>query len=104
MKNRKPPVFYKQKRSHILSFIAAVILTVVGFLISLPFTWLIIIRGNTYHDMDFLGFLMIVGFVLGGIMFAFGLVSILVGNRPVGTANTTDMDIARIRFEAERKK
>lgn len=54
--------------------------------------------------MDFLGFLMIVGFVLGGIMFAFGLVSILVGNRPVGTANTTDMDIARIRFEAERKK
>ena len=86
-----------------MSFLAAVILTVVGFLISLPFVWLVIIQGNNYHHVDFLGFLMIMGFVFGGIMFMFGAVSILVGNRPVGTASTTDMDIARIRFEVEKK-
>lgn len=95
---------YRTKKSHIISFIAALILTIVGFLISLPFVWLIIIKGNNYHSVDLLGFLMIVGFVLGGIMFAFGLVSILIGNRPVGTASTTDMDVARIRYQVENNK
>lgn len=101
---KQKPTRYRARRSHILSFIAAVILTIVGFLISLPFVWLIIIKGNNYHNMDFLGFLMILGFVVGGISFMFGAVSLLIGNRPVGTASTTDMDIARIRFQVENKK
>lgn len=92
------------RRANVLSLLAAIIITVVGFLISLPFTWLVVIKGNAYHNMDFLGLLMIVGFVLGGILFMFGLVNILIGNRPVGSSSTLEMDIGRIRYKVENDK
>jgi len=91
-------------RINILSFLGAIILTIVGFLISQPFFWVVIIFGYNFHHISFLILLMIIGFIAGAPMFMFGLISLFMGNRTVGTASTTNLDIGRIRYTVETDK
>lgn len=96
---------YSKRRGSVLSFVASVICTVVGFIISSPFTIIVIIMGHNSHHVSFLSFLMLMGFFIGAPLFIFGLINLLIGGRSAGSnTSTTELDISRIRYMAETEK
>lgn len=96
---------YSKRRGSVLSFVASIIVTIVGLVISLPFTIIVIILGYNFHSVAFLEFLMLMGFFIGAPMFAFGLINFLIGSRYAGSnTSTTELDISRIRYMAETEK
>lgn len=96
---------FSNRRGSILSRIAAIIVTVVGLVISLPFTVIVIIMGRNYHSVTFLEFLMLMGFFIGAPLFAFGLINLLIGGRSAGSnASTAEIDLGRIRYTVETDK
>ncbi len=96
---------YSNRRGSILSRIAAIIVTVVGLVISLPFTVIVIIMGRNYHSVAFLEFLMLMGFFIGAPLFAFGLINLLIGGRSAGSnTSTAELDLGRIRYTVETER
>lgn len=86
-----------------MTLIPAVITTVVGLALVQPFFWLIVLAETHHPYMTFAEFMMIVGFVMGIPLFMFGIVQVLPIS-PVGGSSQADMDLARIRYETEKRK
>lgn len=94
---------YRQ-RNNVLSFVGAIVLTLIGFAICMPFFWLTVIVGMNFHYVTLLPLLMISGLIVGGPMFMFGLISLLRGNHVSSSASTAELDIGRIRYAVETEK
>ena len=45
--------------------------------------------------------MMLLGFMVGAPMFLFGLINLLIGNRPRGSSSLAEIDLARIRYQVE---
>ena len=90
--NRRP--------SNILSFFGSIVLAIVGFILSQPFLWIVIIFGHNFHHITFPIFFMLAGFMIGAPMFLFGVISMFTV-RNYGSSNTTNLDIGRIRYTIE---
>ncbi len=96
---------YSKRRGSVLSFVASIVATVVGFIISLPFTILVIILGYNFHSVSFLEFLMLMGFFIGAPVFAFGLINLLIGGKSASSnTSTAELDLGRIRYTVETDK
>lgn len=99
------PKRYSSRRGYVLSRVASIVATVIGLIISLPFTIIVIILGYNFHSVAFLEFLMLIGFFIGAPMFTFGLINLLIGGRSAGSnASTAELDLGRIRYTVETDK
>lgn len=93
---------FSNRRGSIISRVTAIIVTIVGLIISLPFTIIVIIMGYNFHSVSFLQFLMLMGFFIGAPLFMFGLINLLIGGRSAGSnTSTAELDLGRIRYTVE---
>lgn len=84
-----------------MRLITSVVVAVVGFIIALPFVIDTFILEHNYHYFGIWQVLGLIGFVLGAPMFFGGIISLFVRNNTPGSSNTTNIDIARIRYQVE---
>ena len=85
----------------VMSFISAVIMTIIGFIILQPFFWVVIVYGNNFHHYTFPILLMLVGFVVGAPMFIFGIINLFFVRTGNGGYSNSNLDIGRIRYVVE---
>lgn len=105
MKSKIRVARFSNRRGSSLSRVASIIVTVVGLIISLPFTVIVAILGYNFHSIALLEFLMLVGFFIGAPMFAFGLINFLIGGRYIrSSTSTAELDLGRIRYSIETNK
>ena len=98
---RQKTLKYRPRRASAVSFVAAIIFSIIGFLISLPFIVIVIFLGSQFHFITFYIALMLLGFVIGGPMMVFGVISLLIGNKNTGSSSTAELDLGRIRYTVE---
>ena len=86
-------------RTPVLKKLGSVIATVVGFIMCLPFCWHMMFGAHEpYMSLWTLFGVLLV--VVGGPTFFIGLIT-LFGHRQAGYTDTTQSDLARIRFASE---
>jgi hypothetical protein len=88
----------------VFTFAVSAILMSVGFLISLPFIYYVLILNQNFHYLTLPIILMILGVIIGGPIFLGGLISLLAGGRlSSNSGSLSDIDTARIRYEVENR-
>lgn len=92
--------FSRNNRSNrVISFAAAIVVTVVGFIMFQPFLWSVLIFGED-HKITQSVFLMGISFIVGLPTFLFGLVNLFLDD-PAGYSSTAELDVQRIRYTTE---
>lgn len=94
---------YKANHRNILSFTASIVVSVVGFVMTLPFLWFVAFAASSPY-MSMFQFLSIIGIVIGAPMSVFGLVNLFTERSFGPSHSSSELDISRIRYTVETDK
>lgn len=88
----------------LISRTTAMMACIVGLAMVQPFIWIVMVFGTHTPYMTLIQFMSIVGLIVGGPVFLFGLMHLICKSSYGPSASTTDLDISRIRYTVETDK